>query len=93
MKARARIRLFLIALLSRLEVTLTRFDKDKTIYDLWQLLDDIDSMSDIYPYDDELYRRSVDYLQNKRYSKRLPVGYLDMVEKRYEPKDMEDEEC
>lgn len=59
-------------------------NKDKVIYELWRILDNIDTMGDIAKSDNAYYRRRVVELQNKRWD---VIGELDIDElyEKYRP--------
>lgn len=80
---------FIIRILEKLLIRLTKFDKDKLIYDLWKLLDDIDTASDSAREDDRYYRDRTEYLQRRRFYITLPKGYIDSLYDKYYPKYME----
>ena len=61
-------------------------DKDRIIYDLFKLLDDIDTMGDIAKGDDTFYREKVEELQAKRFVALNDLKYIDELYNKYYPK-------
>lgn len=61
-------------------------DKDQIIYQLFKLLDDIDTMSDIAKDDDRFYRAKVEHLQAKRFLVLTDQKYIDQLYDKYYPK-------
>lgn len=57
-------------------------DKDKLIYELWQIIDNIDTISDIAQTDHEVYRSMVEREQHKRWGV-LSENYLIFLYSKY----------
>jgi hypothetical protein len=65
-------------------------EKDRIIYQLWKILDDIDTISDIVKSDDKVYRRLVEEKQRLRFMC-ASSEYVDELYKKYyvQPENME----
>lgn len=48
-------------------------DKDEIIQALWDILDDIDTASDMAKGDNEWYRKRIEYLQVKRWETGITI--------------------
>ena len=58
------------------------FDKDRIIFCLWSLLDDIDTMGDISKDNDKFYREKVEQIQKRRHDL-LTDEQVDSLYKKY----------
>ena len=61
-------------------------DKDKIIYELWKLLDNIDTMSDMYKSNYQAFNEQVYIEQQKRW-KLLSEKEVDELYTKYHPTD------
>ena len=59
-----------------------KYDKEKAIYELWKIIDDIDTASDVAKNNDKFYRKLVEEYQAKRHQI-VEEKYIDRLYEKY----------
>lgn len=60
----------------------TEIDKDRVIYQLWKIIDDIDTIGDVAKGNDKLYRKFVEQKQRSRFDV-IPEPIIDQLYDKY----------